>query len=269
MSEFAAAARTGLPPEMAAAWLSLLRPAVRLVHADRSQTPVGHLGGEPDLPPGAEWPYWDGHGPLTYIAGLDLSLLPTRETDLGLPPGGHLLFFHFDGQLDNGQALVAPGDPGSQAGARVLHVEAGHPTASRATPEQIRPYPRVPLAAQVVVTAPSYDHPVLHDTFGSDFTHTAQHPLRRREFCSVIWSSDQIPLHQLGGYAWPVQGDVEYEVALPDDGHPRDWILLAQFDSDATAQMLWGDSGILYWLIRRDDLAARRFDRTAFTWQCC
>jgi uncharacterized protein YwqG len=33
--------------------------------------------------------------------------------------------------------------------------------------------------------------------------------------------------------------------------------------------MMWGDSGILYWLIRPDDLAARRFDGAAFTWQCC
>lgn len=268
-AEFTAAARTGLPAEMAEAWLSLLRPAARLVHADGSQTPVGHLGGEPHLPPTMAWPHWDGHGPLTYIAGLDCGLLPTHEVDLGLPSEGQLLFFYFDGQVDGGEALVLPSEPGSQPGARVLHIEAGQPVASAAAPDGIRAYPRVPLATQVVVTAPSYDHPVLHDTFGVEFTHADQHPLRGREFCNVIWSSGQAPLHQLGGYAWPVQGDVEYEVAGAGASHPRDWVLLAQFDSDDTAHMLWGDSGILYWLIRPDDLAARRFDRAAFTWQCC
>jgi len=82
-------------------------------------------------------------------------------------------------------------------------------------------------------------------------------------------SGRRTPLHQVGGYAWPVQGDVEYEIAGPDAGQPRDWIPLAQFDSDDAADMMWGDTGMLYWLIRPDDLAARRFDRAAFTWQCC
>ena len=45
-------------------------------------------------------------------------------------------------------------------------------------------------------------------------------------------------------------------------------VLLAQIDSDARTGMGWGDAGRLYWLIRRDDLAAGRFDRAAFTWQC-
>ncbi|MEU9431033.1 DUF1963 domain-containing protein [Streptomyces sp. NPDC048252] len=46
------------------------------------------------------------------------------------------------------------------------------------------------------------------------------------------------------------------------------WSLLAQFDSEACADMMWGDAGVLYWLIRPRDLAERRFDRAMFTWQC-
>jgi hypothetical protein len=45
-------------------------------------------------------------------------------------------------------------------------------------------------------------------------------------------------------------------------------VLLAQIDSDARTSMGWGDAGRLYWLIGRDDLAAGRFDKAAFTWQC-
>lgn len=47
------------------------------------------------------------------------------------------------------------------------------------------------------------------------------------------------------------------------------WVLLAQFDSDEDADMMWGDSGALYWLIRPDDLAAGRFEKALFAWQCC
>ena len=46
------------------------------------------------------------------------------------------------------------------------------------------------------------------------------------------------------------------------------WVLLTQFDSDRTANMMWGDVGRLYWMIRPEDLAARRFDQALFTWQC-
>ncbi|WP_084550551.1 DUF1963 domain-containing protein [Actinomadura rifamycini] len=46
------------------------------------------------------------------------------------------------------------------------------------------------------------------------------------------------------------------------------WELLAQFAGDGDAGMMWGDGGVLYWLTTADDLAARRFDRARFTWQC-
>lgn len=31
--------------------------------------------------------------------------------------------------------------------------------------------------------------------------------------------------------------------------------------------MMWGDTGMLYWLIRPEDFTDRRFDRALFTWQ--
>lgn len=88
------------------------------------------------------------------------------------------------------------------------------------------------------------------------------------------------PQHRIGGYADPVQGSVEFEVARSEtaggaayDGDARSaearrWTLLAQFDTDEAADMTWGDCGALYWLIRPDDLAAGRFDTTRFTMQC-
>ena len=48
----------------------------------------------------------------------------------------------------------------------------------------------------------------------------------------------------------------------------RNWVLLFQMDSDDNADMMWGDLGTLYFTIKKDDLAARRFDRVWFSWQC-
>jgi uncharacterized protein YwqG len=47
------------------------------------------------------------------------------------------------------------------------------------------------------------------------------------------------------------------------------WQLLLQVDSDDAAGMMWGDSGLLYFWIRKDDLAARRFERVWCAMQCC
>lgn len=112
---------------------------------------------------------------------------------------------------------------------------------------------------------------------------------------------DHSPHHQIGGYAMPVQGAVEpegaealyqdadaeadapstaSEDAAADASDEADaakeaaikelasrLVLLAQIDNDSRSGMEWGDTGRLYWMIRRDDLAAGRFDRTTFTWQ--
>jgi hypothetical protein len=96
---------------------------------------------------------------------------------------------------------------------------------------------------------------------------------------------DHSPHHQIGGYAMPVQGAVEPEGAealvegdaageLDDAAKAAaikelalQLVLLAQVDNDSRSGMEWGDTGRLYWMIRRDDLAAGRFDRTTFTWQ--
>jgi uncharacterized protein YwqG len=107
----------------------------------------------------------------------------------------------------------------------------------------------------------------------------------------VFWEAltafrrDHSPHHQIGGYAMPVQGAVEPEGAEalvegdaagePDDAAKAaaikelasQLVLLAQVDNDSRSGMEWGDTGRLYWMIRRDDLAAGRFDRTTFTWQ--
>jgi uncharacterized protein YwqG len=46
------------------------------------------------------------------------------------------------------------------------------------------------------------------------------------------------------------------------------WRLLLQVPSVEAAGMMWGDAGCLYYWIRDDDLAARRFERCWLILQC-
>ncbi|MGW1893934.1 YwqG family protein [Streptomyces sp. NPDC002004] len=274
-----ALAREYLPAEIAERWTGLFRPALSLENASPAgggaEPLVGRLGGLPELPEDGEWPVWEGYGPLSFIASVDCAALPSAALDIALPVDGTLAFFHFDGQLDDGRARVAPRDPGSWAGARVLYIPAGVAVAERAAPEGIRPYPQVALTARVQTTAPYLWHPVVYREFApmSD-----DHPLWDDDFREALWDIGS-SVHQLGGHADPEQDEVESEVAhgvlgSPPWNDPRieeealRWVLLAQFGSDDDAGMMWGDCGSLYWLIRPEDLAERRFDRAMFTWQC-
>ncbi|MFI6448175.1 YwqG family protein [Kitasatospora sp. NPDC050543] len=298
-----------LPPAVAERWIGVLRPAARLAVAPAASTApdatapdatasaangaaeagveqagAGQLGGLPELPPGVPWPQWPGHGPLTFIASVDCAALPHGELDLELPTGGTLLFFYFDGQLDGGQALVIYSDQESQAGARVLYVPAGVETVERPLPDGLTAYPRLPLTAQPEATAPEYDEPALAAAFGTegqDPEHMLDHPVCGEDFTAAVHAARPGPRHRIGGFPHPVQGSVQYEAARAALGPGTQWddprvramadrlVLLAQIDSDYRARMMWGDMGVLYWLISPEDLAARRFDKALFTWQCC
>ncbi|WP_393058707.1 YwqG family protein [Streptomyces sp. LN549] len=271
-----------LSPEDAEKWLALLRPGVRLAVATGSDDVVGRLGGLPALPAASKWPVWEGHGPLSFVASIDCARLPTAALDIALPATGTLLFFYFDGQLDDGDALVLAEDRESWAGARVLFVAADEEVAERGTPEGLKPYPAVPLTARTEMTATEPWHPSVRAAFAPDapLGNRYDHPVCSQEFLDALWEFDDEVGHRIGGHAHSVQNPVEIEIAEAVlDGEvswddPRlseeagGWVLLAQFDSEDAADMMWGDAGALYWLIRPEDLAERRFERAMFTWQC-
>jgi uncharacterized protein YwqG len=93
------------------------------------------------------------------------------------------------------------------------------------------------------------------------------------------------PVHRLGGVPHEIQNPMEAECELVrrgEDPHALPyarqeevageakarWRLLLQVDSDDAAGLMWGDAGMLYYWIRDDDLAARRFDRAWCVMQC-
>jgi hypothetical protein len=160
-------------------------------------------------------------------------------------------------------------DPATLAGGRVLYAGPGENASVRECPAGTQPYPRVELAAEPVVTFPGFEHPDLQATFltpGEDLRSFLNHPVNDEAFLQALTDRRPGPCHQVGGYAAPVQGPVEYEAAAAalgtrnrgDDpelqAEQAQWTLLAQIDSDDGAGMMWGDCGCLYWLARRAEM---------------
>ncbi|OLZ59295.1 hypothetical protein AVW11_26695 [Streptomyces amritsarensis] len=275
-----------LSPDDAARWIALLRPGLRLAHAGDGAA-VGRLGGLPDLRLDMPWPHWEGHGPLSHLMSLDCAALTAAgDSGLTLPASGTLLFFLFDGRLDDDDCMVYPSDPETRPGSRVLHVPADTPTRRHPAPAGLDPYPEVALTGQPGLSVPTSDAPNVRAAFGEvgDSLAWRRHPVNARPFDSALRALDTHPSrsgHRLGGHPVPVQEPVEWEIARgvlgPDaagqdsrlDDEAAAWVLLAQIDTDGAAEMMWGDAGTVYWLIRPDDLAAGRFEEAVFTWQCC
>ncbi|MGW2324695.1 YwqG family protein [Streptomyces sp. NPDC001700] len=266
-------ARAHLPADAARRWTALLRPAAHLRAAEAGEPVVGQLGGLPRLPDDVAWPVWEGKGPLRFVAAVDcaalaaLATLPTGELDVPLPTEGRLAFFYYGDEDDD--ALVDTADPTTWPGARVLHLPPDSHKDGDGDGDGLTPYPAVPLTARIGPSAPDTESPVLDGMELPD------------AFERALWEYESGTAHQIGGHPQSIQGAVESVVAHGALGggvawedprieeEARRWVLLAQFDSDEDADLMWGDGGALYWLIRPDDLAAGRFDQAMFTWQCC
>lgn len=260
-------AKRHLGESAGAAWARFLRPAVRLIHADEDARVVAQLGGLPVLPINS-WPVWEGHGPLSHILSLDCGALTEIMPSLQLPASGRLSFFFFDGQYDDHETFLDGRDPSKRPGARVIWFDprnAPDPTlmdAATPAPSGLEPI----WAAHDLpeerpgVASPAVEH--FYDTLDP-------RPLESRR-------------HQVGGHAFPMQSRVEADLAVMslrasgvtgiDYTSPgireraKEWQLLAQIDTDDDAGMDWGGQR-LYFLIREEDLNARRFDRAHFATQ--
>lgn len=278
-----AIAQAHLPEGIKQRWLELLRPAIHLIPASNDSPVVARLGGVPDLPADAAWPDWSGHGPLAYIGEVLCAPAAEFDIDLPIPDSGRLLFFYFDGSYDNFAATVGTWDVTTLQGARAIHVPDGVPCTPAPTPSGVCTYPERRFTGRSIQTAPGWEHPDLRDVFLSaddDARSFLDHPVTDDAFNEALHERHTYPMHQIGGYADPVQGPVEHEVALAAlnnktafgdpqvDTEAGRWELLLQVDTDGALDMMWGDGGVLYWMARPDDLATGNLTEISFTWQC-
>jgi hypothetical protein len=248
---------------------------------------ASRFGGLPDAPGGFVWPLRDGR-PMELLAQIDLHALQLP----GLPPTGWLLHFY------DAEEMPWGGDEEDAGGSVTLHI-GGAREALRRIPHPRGPAPtRFPCCALDV--RPTLDLPSAWDSvfqeLGYDYelTDPAGHEILRslgQVAMAVSGVAEREPYHHLLGNPqlrqpdirraceliingiWPYDdedwSDVERKRAEKlERGAPRAWRLLLQLDTDGLMDWMWSDAGTLYVMIRRDDLAAGRFDRVLTLLQC-
>lgn len=239
---------------------------------DRQDWCVSRFGGMPDLPDGMAWPTWKGI-PQSFVAQINLAELPDFLDRSLLPAGGVLYFFYDSSREADGY------DPEEAGCFAVFYAAAPPPTAAPAVfpdglPEEGKIIP-ARISFEVVENAPTWEDVHLR-LLGLSF-----------EDCLLAYSSLIEPYddlhgegHQLMGFESPVQHPpgldcegvrLKQNGAVPlgkDEEWERlvigaaEWQLLLQVRSDDELNMYWPyDVGILYYMIRREDLLACRFDR--------
>ncbi|MEZ5993549.1 MAG: YwqG family protein [Planctomycetota bacterium] len=241
---------------------------------DDDDIPVGatQFGGNPDLPVGVEWPSLSaelGGKPLSFIAQLDLAEIAAVAPSLPVPKTGHLSFFYdADGWLGNASA-----DDTSTW--RVLHLPQGA-NLRRIKDEVERENGLHPCLVEI---SPSWSIPSVWSIVPPDL----ELPDEEKDNYFALAAELSAPAGQLLGYANEIQGPIEEDAASMSgdirrtgkqglksvrEAQAKRWRLLFQLDSDDELDVMWGDAGMIYYAIRREDLAAAKFDETMLTFQC-
>lgn len=238
------------------------------------------LGGAPDLPGDFRFP--PGSGPLDFLLQINLAEASALDQTESLPKSGLLSFFYDLKEQHWGF------DPKHLNGFLVCFTPSDVPLVptAMARPKFVLDERRTSLRAGL--TLPHQGSRVF-----DQFDKLAN--LNDEESDAYFAYSDEVERlglpksgnHHLLGHSDNVQGDMQLEAQLVTNGlycgnptgykDPRrkalesgadDWTLLLQLDSDDTAGFMWGDVGMLYYWIRKQDLAENRFDRVWMTLQC-
>lgn len=253
--------------ELAGAIDEFVRPGIRLTPhaADGAELPLGvsRIGGHPDLPGQTPWPM-NGDTPLGFLAQINLAEA-SRVSD-ELPRAGLLTFFY------DFEAGPWGFDPADRPAFCVMFTPASAKLALREAPEELTELvmPARRLSFESIPTIPQFE------AFNSDDGSSLSESLLER--AEEIWGrqGEFPPLHQMLGHAFTVQSPgIRAEAAAvtrgiylgepPDmavhgnalaaaEADAENWLLLLQLDTDDSAWM-WGDMGLLYFMIHRDALA--------------
>jgi uncharacterized protein YwqG len=276
----------------------LLKPSIR-IYTDPIQLadlPLGasRFGGVPDLPPGFEWPKWttrkrlgiknlkerefEWSDPmdikLAFLAQINLKDLGPLSKTAQLPEAGRLFFFY---DLETEPWGFDPNDRGA---ARVFYDCTNENLLQRQAYSQSTDDTEANCSSLRFVEEASLP--------GWVFKAAESRPehLAYQELLTHLYG-DAKTLHRINGHAQELQSPMAWECQLVTNGiycgdpmafwnwrsiaHAKgnsNWRLLLQLDSDEEAPWMWGDSGRLYFWIRRQELLARDFEKTWCILQC-
>lgn len=239
--------------------------------------PRSKLGGDPDLPGRFDWPLSGGTGrPIDFLLQLNLTELRNMEMARLLPRSGVLSFF-YDLEAQPWGYEVA-----DRTRFQVVHFSEMSTFVKRKRPDGEEPR----LDERCLDFFPRISVPHLRSQAGDVLELRSQmndwELERYSKFASEYERRQGPPLsetnHHFLGYSQNIQGDMQIQAQLVSNGitdgsnlaDPRraeleagasEWVLLLQLDSDPSAGLNWGDGGMLYFWIPRQDLRDKKFDR--------
>ncbi len=241
-----------------------LLPAIALAatRADDDEIAIGasKFGGAPDVPDGFAWPMRDD-APLVFMAQINLAEIAPFDIENQLPSSGVLSFF-YDMNEDGDWPF---GEMADEGGWRVFHFEGDLERAQ--VPEQAQ----ISHGLQTATVKPQIFCSVPTSTFwinAEDDEFTEEEEGQWEELLEKFEKSR----HSLAMLNHPhiIQNDARYETAnWTGRGTLDDWIVLLQMDIDKEIDWMWGDTGAMFYLMHRDDLKARDWDKCWLNAQCC
>ena len=245
------------------------------VPEDPGNPPRSKLGGNPDLPGRFEWPVSGGR-PIDFLLQLNLTELRGMEMARLLPRSGLLTFFY------DLEAQPWGFELSDRSRFKVVHFSEMSTFVERKCPDGAPPK----LDERCLDFFPRISVPHLRSQAGDVLELRSQMLDWERdkyaEFASEYERRQGPPMsdanHHFLGYSENIQNDMQIQAQLVTNGitgdgdmpDPRrgeleagagEWVLLLQLDSDPSANLNWGDGGMLYLWIPRQDLRDRRFDR--------
>lgn len=252
----------------------IFRTAIDISFTEDVEETLGmsKLGGCPDLSKNIEWPVDAKNIPQSFVGQINLSDVSEFDVDGLLPTKGLLSFFFCQDQDFYGNVEK------DRLQFRVIYQENIDNIEQRKFPEgaseQIQFIP-TKMEFSNILSLPTYVHPFI-DSLN----------LKDNEEDILTEIHGDLSRGKMLGYADEIQNYMESECALSEIGitygpgidykEPHihdvmsrqfDWILLFQVPSDV-ANMMWGDTGNLYFWIKRQDLANRDFSKCWCIEQC-
>ena len=253
----------------------LRKPAVRLLKTGDAHN--SKFGGRPLVDSKSfSWPESNGK-PMAFLAQIDLAEIAGQCQYDWLNDKGLLLFFYDVYEMPWGF------DPKDRGKWRVIYQECADALAE--FPPALDEEARIKEAfvrAERTEILPDFDDPSV-----------AGLNLSRKEanlYGEIMDAACmQQPLHQVGGFPAPVQGNyMALEAQLASNGiyvgtpkgykcaeakaleeGAKNWRLLFQFDSDGDLDIMWGDCGRLYFWVRQEQSKRNQFENCWLVLQCC
>jgi len=236
------------------------------------------IGGKPFISSDFSWPIVnDKH--MSFLAQLNLKEIHKFDAENLLPDSGFLYFFYDADQIAWGF------DPKDVNSWRVQYLD------SDATQFNEKPFPfSLPEEAKFVECSLNYKKSESFPTLSSRAIEKLSLTAKERnlyEYFLQDFVSSTTSFNQVLGHPYEIQNEMQLECQLASNGlfcgdssaytdersaelekGAEDWILLFQLTSIEEANMMWGDSGCLYFWIRKDDLAKKDFSKVWMILQC-